>query len=140
MLPITHHKVNRMPSIRYAHPLIGVALPRIHDILKPHIDRVLTGKRVHCKVEWPRSGMGATDCDVMLLPVPPDTECPAGFVRERADFAKARAKALACRRLGMRTIAEFVESDDTLARLREIGIDYAQGFGIGKPGPIGNSG
>jgi EAL domain-containing protein (putative c-di-GMP-specific phosphodiesterase class I) len=61
------------------------------------------------------------------------------IVRERSDFAKARAIALACRRLGIRTIAEFVESDDTLAGLREIGIDYAQGFGIGKPGPIGNS-
>ena len=36
----------------------------------------------------------------------------------------------------MRTIAEFVESDDTLAKLREIGVDYAQGFGISKPGPI----
>jgi EAL domain-containing protein (putative c-di-GMP-specific phosphodiesterase class I) len=36
----------------------------------------------------------------------------------------------------MRAIAEFVESGDTLAKLREIGVDYAQGFGIGKPGPI----
>jgi EAL domain-containing protein (putative c-di-GMP-specific phosphodiesterase class I) len=58
------------------------------------------------------------------------------IVSERADFAKARAIALACRRLGIRTIAEFVESDETLARLREIGIDFAQGFGIGKPRPI----
>jgi EAL domain-containing protein (putative c-di-GMP-specific phosphodiesterase class I) len=58
------------------------------------------------------------------------------IVRERADFAKTRAIALACQYLGVLTIAEFVESEDTLARLREIGIDYAQGFGISLPGPI----
>jgi EAL domain-containing protein (putative c-di-GMP-specific phosphodiesterase class I) len=38
--------------------------------------------------------------------------------------------------LGKRTIAEFVESEDILARLREIGVDYAQGYVIGKPQPF----
>ncbi len=38
--------------------------------------------------------------------------------------------------MGMETIAEFVENDDILQRLKEIGIDYAQGYGIGKPQPI----
>jgi EAL domain-containing protein (putative c-di-GMP-specific phosphodiesterase class I) len=36
----------------------------------------------------------------------------------------------------VRTIAEFVGSDDTVATLRNPGVDYARGFGIGKPGPI----
>jgi len=36
--------------------------------------------------------------------------------------------------LGKRTIAEFVENDDILARIRELGVDYAQGYGIEKPG------
>ena len=34
------------------------------------------------------------------------------------------------------TIAEFVESDLILNRLREIGVDYAQGYGIEKPTPF----
>ena len=38
--------------------------------------------------------------------------------------------------MGKQTIAEFVENDDILERLREIGVDYAQGYGIGKPQPI----
>lgn len=38
--------------------------------------------------------------------------------------------------LGKKTIAEFVESEDILARLREIGVDYAQGYVIGKPQPF----
>jgi EAL domain-containing protein (putative c-di-GMP-specific phosphodiesterase class I)/PAS domain-containing protein len=58
------------------------------------------------------------------------------MLREQSDLAKTRAIALACRKIGVRTIAEFVETEETLARLRDIGIDYAQGFGIGKPEPL----
>jgi len=52
------------------------------------------------------------------------------------DFARVREIVAASHKIGMRTIAEFVESDATLEKLREIGMDYAQGFGISKPGPI----
>lgn len=38
--------------------------------------------------------------------------------------------------VGAKTIAEFVENDAILAHLREAGIDYAQGYGIGRPGPL----
>ena len=38
--------------------------------------------------------------------------------------------------MGKHTIAEFVEDDATIALLRKIGVDYAQGFGIGKPLPL----
>lgn len=35
--------------------------------------------------------------------------------------------------MGKKTVAEFVEDDQTLAMLKKIGVDYAQGYGIGKP-------
>ena len=35
--------------------------------------------------------------------------------------------------MGIGTIAEFVESEAILGVLREIGVDYAQGYGIAKP-------
>jgi len=38
--------------------------------------------------------------------------------------------------MGKQTIAEGVESEAVLERLREIGVDYAQGFAIGSPAPI----
>jgi diguanylate cyclase (GGDEF)-like protein/PAS domain S-box-containing protein len=38
--------------------------------------------------------------------------------------------------MDMSTIAEFVESDAILEKLREIGIDYAQGYGISTPHPF----
>jgi len=38
--------------------------------------------------------------------------------------------------LGRSTVAEFVEDDAILERLREIGVDYAQGYGIARPQPL----
>ena len=38
--------------------------------------------------------------------------------------------------MGLETIAEFVESDAILERLRDIGVDYAQGYGIAMPKPL----
>ena len=38
--------------------------------------------------------------------------------------------------LGIATIAEFVESDTILEKLRAMGVDYAQGYAIGRPAPI----
>jgi len=35
--------------------------------------------------------------------------------------------------LGMQTVAEFVEDIETEDMLRELGIDFAQGYGVGKP-------
>jgi EAL domain-containing protein (putative c-di-GMP-specific phosphodiesterase class I) len=35
--------------------------------------------------------------------------------------------------LGKQTIAEFVEDEETLQLLDELGVDYAQGYHIGRP-------
>ena len=38
--------------------------------------------------------------------------------------------------MGKRTVAEFVEDEAIFEKLRETGVDYAQGYVIGKPRPI----
>jgi len=38
--------------------------------------------------------------------------------------------------MGLQTIAEFVETQEVLDLLREIGVDYAQGFLLGRPQPL----
>ena len=35
--------------------------------------------------------------------------------------------------LGKQTIADCVGDDATIALLKKIGVDYAQGYGVGKP-------
>jgi EAL domain-containing protein (putative c-di-GMP-specific phosphodiesterase class I) len=38
--------------------------------------------------------------------------------------------------MGKQTVAEYVESKECLDKLKEIGVDFVQGFYIGKPGAI----
>jgi EAL domain-containing protein (putative c-di-GMP-specific phosphodiesterase class I) len=38
--------------------------------------------------------------------------------------------------MNIETIAEFVENEATLQLLEKIGVDYAQGYGIARPGPL----
>jgi diguanylate cyclase len=40
------------------------------------------------------------------------------------------------RNFGIETIAEGVESQATLELLRTLGVDYAQGYLLGRPAPI----
>jgi diguanylate cyclase (GGDEF)-like protein len=40
--------------------------------------------------------------------------------------------------MGLKTVAEYVESDETLAMLRQIGVDYVQGNGVHCPEPLEN--
>jgi diguanylate cyclase (GGDEF)-like protein len=40
--------------------------------------------------------------------------------------------------MGLKTVAEYVESDQTLALLRQIGVDYVQGNGVHCPEPLEN--
>jgi EAL domain-containing protein (putative c-di-GMP-specific phosphodiesterase class I) len=51
-------------------------------------------------------------------------------------LAKVRAIQRVCKVIGIRTIAEMVESDEVKERLRAVEIDYAQGFGIAQPRPF----
>lgn len=38
--------------------------------------------------------------------------------------------------MGMQTIAEFVENEEILRVLGQIGVNYAQGYGVAKPAPM----
>ena len=63
------------------------------------------------------------------------------FVRELTDDAADRQVVNAivgvARNFGIETIAEGVESAETLELLAEMGVDYAQSFHIGRPAPPG---
>jgi EAL domain-containing protein (putative c-di-GMP-specific phosphodiesterase class I) len=59
------------------------------------------------------------------------------FVRDIASDATSRALVRSINEvghaMGKRTVAECVENDAILACLREVGVDYVQGFHIGRP-------
>ncbi len=65
-----------------------------------------------------------------------------GFVRDMARDSVDAALVAAIHDIGhvmgMRTIAEGVEDDATIAKLRDLGVDYAQGYAVGRPRPLGS--
>jgi diguanylate cyclase (GGDEF)-like protein len=57
----------------------------------------------------------------------PSSQVDQVFVRAMVELAKG---------LNKETIAEFVEDEATLQLLRELGVDYAQGYHVGRPAPV----
>lgn len=55
--------------------------------------------------------------------------------RSRADQLTVQAIVQIASGLGKQTVAEFVGDEETMRLLREYGVDYAQGYYIGKPRP-----
>ena len=62
------------------------------------------------------------------------------FVRDMLndplDLAMVRSINEVGQTMGMRTVAEYVESEALRTALRDLGVDYVQGYGIGRPEPL----
>jgi EAL domain-containing protein (putative c-di-GMP-specific phosphodiesterase class I) len=58
-----------------------------------------------------------------------------GLTASRKDQLVVRALVELARGMGVRTIAEYVTDRPTLTLLRRYGVDYAQGFELGRPHP-----
>ncbi|MBW8186404.1 putative bifunctional diguanylate cyclase/phosphodiesterase [Shewanella nanhaiensis] len=54
------------------------------------------------------------------------------------DFAIVKSIHDVCCAMGIETVAEFVENQDIIDKLEKIGINYAQGYAIGRPKPLNN--
>jgi EAL domain-containing protein (putative c-di-GMP-specific phosphodiesterase class I) len=57
---------------------------------------------------------------------------------DKVDYAIVEAIHRMARAMNLKTIAEYAESDAIIDKLREIGVDYAQGYRIHKPEPLGS--
>ena len=62
------------------------------------------------------------------------------FVRDAITNARSesmvKAVAQLARAMGITTVAEYVETDELRMRMANLGVDYGQGFAIGKPVPL----
>jgi diguanylate cyclase len=58
------------------------------------------------------------------------------LVSDAMDETTVRCFSDVAKLLNIKTVAEFVDTDEVLLRLRDIGIDYAQGFLLHRPEPI----
>ncbi len=65
-----------------------------------------------------------------------DGQFVRNLVTDPLDAAAVRCFADVARVVGVKTVAECVETPDVLRRLTELGVDYAQGFLIHQPAPL----
>jgi diguanylate cyclase (GGDEF)-like protein len=62
-----------------------------------------------------------------------DGEFVKNMLHNKADNALIESLYSLCNKLEMKTIAEFVEDNETLTRLQQVGVTYCQGFHTGLP-------
>ena len=55
------------------------------------------------------------------------------LVNNETDQVLVKSMVEIARKLGKKTIAEFIETPETIEKLREIGINFGQGYVFGKP-------
>ncbi len=55
------------------------------------------------------------------------------LINDETDQVLVRSMAEIANQLGKKTIAEFVETPKTISKLKEIGVDFAQGYIFGRP-------
>jgi EAL domain-containing protein (putative c-di-GMP-specific phosphodiesterase class I) len=65
-----------------------------------------------------------------------DGEFIQNLPRSHVDEHMVKAIVGVAQGLGIKTVAESVADDETIRLLQEHGVDYAQGFHVGRPGPI----
>src|SRR4051812_16860735 len=65
-----------------------------------------------------------------------DGEFVRGLCDNPTDRLVVEAVVAIARGLGTPSLAEFVADSDTLDAVRELGVDYAQGFHLGRPEPV----
>jgi PAS domain S-box-containing protein len=65
-----------------------------------------------------------------------DGEYVVDLVDNPQDQVLVRALVQVCQAYGIHTVAEFVQDEATLRMLRELGVDYVQGYLIGRPAPV----
>jgi PAS domain S-box-containing protein len=65
-----------------------------------------------------------------------DGEYVRNLVQSSQDQVLVRALVDICQAYGIHTVAEFVQDDETLRLLREFGVDFVQGYLIGRPAPV----
>ncbi len=97
-------------------------------------------KRLGCRFSLDDFGAGMSSF-AYLKHLPVDfLKIDGGFVKDMADDPIDRAMVEAINSvghvMGKQTIAEFVDSDRVMAALREIGVDFAQGYGVARPRPF----
>ena len=97
-------------------------------------------RRRGCSIAIDDFGVGMQSFE-RLKELPVDLiKIDGSFIRNVAqrgkDYALVQASVAVARAFGAMTVAEYVENEETVVCLRELGIDWIQGYLVSKPVPI----
>lgn len=102
--------------------------------------RMLQLKALGCRLVMDDFGVGYSTCHRLLhLPldmVKLDGSLVRGLGSLEAQRVVVASMVQAVKALGLLVVAEQVEDQETLEALRLLGVDYAQGYHIGRPRPV----
>jgi EAL domain-containing protein (putative c-di-GMP-specific phosphodiesterase class I) len=130
-------KETKVPPNKLCFELTAQQMARFPDEAKQTIGRLKTlgcGIAVSGFSSVEMIARGYKDAGVQIV------KLSGSIVRNIHKNPEALSKLLelnsSCQKLGMQTIAEFVEEAETLPILRKVGVNFAQGFGIATPTPL----
>lgn len=96
-------------------------------------------RQLGCKVLLDDFGVGFSSFSYLKHLRADMLKIDGSFIREinssGADQLFVKALVDVARGMGMQTVAEFVENQEVYDRVAELGIDYVQGYHIGRPAP-----
>ncbi|HSS65348.1 MAG TPA: PAS domain S-box protein [Gammaproteobacteria bacterium] len=97
-------------------------------------------KRLGCQVALDDFGSGISSFAYLKHLAVDSLKIDGVFVKDIADdpidYAMVKSINEIGQVMGKKTVAEFVENEAVLKKLREIGVDFVQGYGIGRPAPL----
>ncbi len=139
MVPIIRHEL-AMAGVNPASLVFEVTETTAVKNVTQAQEFVASLKALGCRFALDDFGIGISSF-YLLKHLPVDyLKIDGSFVRDLpgspVDQHLVRMMAEVARGLGIKTIAEHVSDEETLRLLREYGVDYAQGYHVGRPGPV----
>jgi len=96
-------------------------------------------RQLGCRISLDDFGVGFSSFSYLKHLRADILKIDGSFIRDihnnNADQLFVKALVDVARGMGMRTIAEFVENEQVFDRVRSLGVDYVQGYYLGKPQP-----
>ncbi|MGI9227916.1 MAG: EAL domain-containing protein [Gammaproteobacteria bacterium] len=123
-------------------PTLGFEIPAAGLILRNSeiTEFVHQVKKLNCRIAISGFGQDPVLFDLIqnfkvdLIKI--DGAIIRNILQDNVDLAAVQTIVETAKEIGVKTVAELVENEETIIKLQEIGINFAQGYGISWPRPL----
>ena len=126
-----------LPSAALCFEVMGSEVPAGSPEAIQSIEKV---KALGCRFVVSAFGRDSISFDALRTTGAKFVKIDGSMIREihsdTVALAKVKSIQQVCAKGGVQTVAEFVELPETLSKLREINVDYVQGYGVARPEPL----